>query len=307
MAEFKVLLFYKYVKIEDTLALVGWHKAYGAEYGLKGRILIGDEGINATLAGKTEDADSYVAELKKDPRFADIDFKESNADSMPFPKLKVKYRKEIVTLGLENDVDMTSLSTEQRGTYLTPDEVQQLVDKGDEYYFVDARNEYEAKIGKFKDAIIPEIENFREFPEFLKKMDHLKNKKVIFYCTGGIRCEKATAYAKREGFEDVYHIQGGIQRYAEKYPKGAFEGSMYIFDDRIAVQFDKDPDRKIITECMYCAKPCDEYKNCFNSACNARIIVCDDCYKTNEGCCSLECREIKHPRKVKFRFEDKLV
>lgn len=300
---YKVILYYKYVKIEDPIELVNWHKVFGEKNGLKGRILIGDEGINGTLGGSEESVNLYIQEMQKDDRFADIDFKDSFYTDIPFPKLKVKYRKEIVTLGLKDDIDM---SKERPGTYLTPEQVQELIDSGKKVTFVDARNNYESKIGKFKDAIIPDIENFREFPDFLKSIEDLKDETVIFYCTGGIRCEKATAYAIRQGFKNVYHIKGGIQRYAEKYPKGGFEGSMYVFDDRIAVAFDESEDRKVLTSCEFCGIPSDSYKNCFNAKCNKRIICCDECFAKEEGCCSEECKEIKHPRKVKFRFEKQL-
>jgi UPF0176 protein len=299
----KVLLFYKYVKLENPQEIVLWQKQICNGTEIKGRVLIGIEGINGTVSGTDEEMAHYIAETIKDPRFSDIDFKESYSDVLPFPKLKIKARKEIVTLNLEDDVDIFA---EKRGTYLEPDSMYELLQSGEEFYIVDARNSYESKIGKFKDAITPEIENFREFPEFLKELEHLKDKKVVFYCTGGIRCEKASTYAIKQGFENVYQLHGGIQRFAEKYPKAGFEGSMYVFDNRIGIAFDKDADRTILTECMFCEKACDEYKNCYNAKCNARIIACDDCYKENEGCCSDDCRKVKHGRKVKFRFEEKL-
>jgi UPF0176 protein len=297
-----VILFYKYIPLNGEDAVLEQQKfCEGTE--LKGRVLIGDEGINGTLAGSRDDVDKYIGRMLADPKYSDIDFKESESDFMPFPKLKIKCRKEVVTLNLEEDIDM---QTATRGKYLLPDEMYELLKSNEEYYIVDARNNYETKIGKFKDAIVPDIENFREFPDFLKNLVDLKKKKVIFYCTGGIRCEKATAYAIKQGFENVYQLHGGIQRYAEKYPKLGFEGSMYVFDNRIGISFDKSPDRVILTNCEYCNISCDDYKNCFNSQCNKRIIICDECYKTNEGCCSDECRQIKHPRKVEFRFKDKL-
>lgn len=300
--KFRVLLFYKYIKLNPQIKIEEQRKiCLGTN--IKGRVLIGEEGINGTVGGSFDEIEHYLTEIRKDPDFADIDFKESESDIPPFPKLKIKYRKEVVTLGLKDDIDMQS---SPRGKYIKPDEVQELIEKGEEVYFVDARNNYESKIGKFKDAFIPDIENFRDFPEYLTGLEHLKKKKVIFYCTGGIRCEKATALAVREGFEDVYHIEGGIQRYAEKYPKGNFEGKMYVFDDRIGVAFDESEDRTILTSCEFCNKPCDDYKNCFNSKCNKRIIACDACFKENEGCCSQECKEIKHPRKVEYRFKEKL-
>lgn len=298
--KYKVILYYKYVRIDDPIDLISWWKTFCIDRNIKGRIIVGDEGVNGTAGGRTEDIDEFMEIMRDDPRFADIDFKESFTDTDPFPKLKIKYRKEIVSFGQEN-IDM---NVDKQGQYLSPEQLQEMIDNGVQFHFVDARNEYEWKIGKFKDAIVPEIENFREFPDFLKKLEHLKDDTLVFYCTGGIRCEKATAYALKQGFRNVFHIKGGIQRYAEKYPKGAFEGSMYIFDDRIAVAFDEDEDRKILTKCMFCGKPSDSYKNCFNAKCNLRMIACDDCYTANEGCCSEECKQIKHKRRVKFRFEN---
>lgn len=302
--KYKVLLFYKYVKLKDPQAVVDWQKKICEGTGITGRVLIGYEGVNGTVAGTEVEMQRYIDETVKDDRFADIDFKESWSDIEPFPKLKVKFRKEVVTLGLEDDIDMDQA---QKGKYLEPDEVQALIEKGEDVVFVDARNEYEWKIGKFENAILPDIENFREFPQFLReKKEELKDKKVVFYCTGGIRCEKATALAVREGYEDVYHIHGGIQRYAEKYPKGGYKGAMYVFDNRIAVHFDEAEDRTVLTECEFCHKPWDVYKNCFNATCNRRMIVCEDCFKKNEGCCSDECREIKYPRKDSKKYEQLL-
>lgn len=298
-----VLLFYKYVKIEHPEIEVSFQRDICKDTDIKGRVLIGLEGINGTVAGTREEVDHYMAEMRKDQRFSDIDFKEGESDFMPFNKLKIKARKEVVTLGLGNeDIDMQNTD---KGTYLEPDQMYELLNSGEEFYIIDARNTYESKIGKFKNAITPDIENFRDFPKALEELDHLKDKKVVFYCTGGIRCEKATAYAKKKGFKDVYQLHGGIQRFAEKYPKGGYEGAMYVFDDRIQVTFDKSDDRVILTECEYCKEKCDEYKNCFNAKCNKRMIICDECFKKNEGCCSEECKEIKYPRK-EYRFQDKL-
>jgi UPF0176 protein len=300
-----VILFYKYINLDGPITLAQQQKICESTQ-IKGRVLLGDEGINGTLAGTRAEIDHYIAAMRADERFADIDFKESEAETMPFPKLKIKYRKEIVTLGLgEEDVDMNNPKT-PRGNYLNPDEMKELLESDQEYYLVDARDDYESKIGKFKDAIEAPIQNFREFPAFLETLEHLKDKKVVFYCTGGIRCEKATAFAIKKGFKDVHQLHGGIHRYAEKYPEIGFEGAMYVFDNRIVMRFNKNPDRVILTKCMFCEKPSDDYKNCYNSQCNARMVVCDDCYKEHEGCCSEACKEIKHPRKTEFIFQEKL-
>ena len=297
---YKVILYYKYIKLDSPIDVVNWHKEFCSKHSLKGRVLIGYEGINGTLGGAEKDIEAYIKEMQKDERFSDIDFKDSYYTDIPFPKLKVKYRKEIVTLGLKEDIDM---SEAPKGTYLTPEELQKKIDNGEKITFIDVRNEYESKIGKFKDAITPQIENFRDFPSFLEKIKDLKDETLVFYCTGGIRCEKATAYAIKQGFKNVFHIKGGIQRYAEKFPKGAFEGSMYVFDDRIAISFDNSSDRKILTKCMFCETSCDTYKNCFNAKCNMRMIVCDECYKAHNGFCSKECESVQHARKDHAKFE----
>ncbi len=291
---YKVILYYKYVNLSDPLEVVDWHKKFCAENNLKGRVLIAHEGINGTLGGLESDIDKYIQELSKDSRFSHIDFKASYHNENPFPKLKVKLRKEIVTLGLPEDIDM---SLAQKGTYLTPEELQAKIDQKEKIIFVDARNDYESRIGRFKDAITPNIKTFKEFPLFLKSIEHLKNETLVSYCTGGIRCEKATAYAIQQGFKKVFHLKGGIHRYLEKFPNGAFEGSLYVFDERISIVFGKDKNRKILTNCVFCGKPYDTYKNCFNAKCNKRFIVCDDCYREHQGFCSTECAQTQHNKR----------
>lgn len=275
--------------------------------GIKGRILLGKEGINATAGGTEEEIKYFVEEIKKIKEFEDIDFKYSDATFNPFPKLKVKVRQEIVTLGPDaKDVDMSKAAP---ANHITPEQLEAFYNEDEENLVViDARNEYEFRIGKFRNSITTDIENFRELPGKLKEIkDQVKGKKVVFTCTSGVRCEKLTAYAKSIGFEgEIYQLNGGMQRYLEKFPASNFEGSLYVFDDRISVAYDKNPDRKIISNCEFCGKPNDSMKNCFNAKCNKRMVACDECFKEHEGCCCEECREIKYPRKVKYRFEEKL-
>lgn len=304
---FIVTIFYKYVKLIDPESIKKQIRKICEGTGIKGRILLGNEGINATAGGTEAEIKYFVEEMAKIPEFEDIDFKYSEASSNPFPRLKVKVREEIVTLG--PDAKHIDMSKAAPANHISPDTLEKFYNEDEENLIViDARNDYEWKIGRFRNSITADIENFRDLPKFLNKIkDEVKGKKVVFTCTSGVRCEKLTAYAKDIGFEgEIYQLNGGMQRYLEQYPASNFEGSLYVFDDRISIAYDKSPNRKIISNCEFCKKPSDSFKNCFNAACNKRMIACDECYKENEGCCCDECREIKHPRKVKFIFEEKL-
>jgi UPF0176 protein len=302
---FKVVIFYKYVVLENPEAIMKQIRSFGERIGIKGRILLGKEGINATAGGTEEQVIEFTKEMQSIPEFADIDLKYSDSEKPPFPKLKIKVREEIVSLG--PDAAHIDMSEVEPGVHITAQELEELYEKEEDFVVLDARNDYESKIGKFKDSITPDIENFRDLPKFLQEnKDKVKDKKVVFVCTSGVRCEKATAYAKSIGYEEIYQLNGGMQRYLENYPSSNFEGSLYVFDDRIAIAYDKSPDRQIISECLYCKIKTDSYKNCFNAKCNARIVVCDECFRENDGCCSEDCKKIKHPRKVEFRFSDVL-
>lgn len=305
--KYTVVIFYKYVVLKDPEKIRDSIKSSGDKIGVRGRILLGTEGINATAGGTVTQVEEFVEEIKKISEFSDIDFKYSDADFNPFPKFKVKVRPEIVTLGPDaKDVDM---SKAEPANHISAEELEKLYnEEADNLAVIDARNEYEFRIGKFRNSVTVDIENFRELPKKLIEIkDQVQGKKLVFTCTSGVRCEKLTAYAKSIGYEgEIYQLNGGMQRYLEKYPDKNFEGSLYVFDDRISVAYDKSPDRKIISECEFCHKPCDSMKNCYNAKCNKRMVACDECFKEHEGCCSDECREIKYPRKVKYRFEEKL-
>jgi UPF0176 protein len=307
MEKFIVVIFYKYVKIQNPEDIKEKLFKIAEGTSVKGRIILGEEGINATAGGTIEDIKRFVEELSKIKGFHGIDFKYSDASFNPFNKLKIKIRPEIVTLGNEaKHIDMTKA---EPARHISPEELERLYkDEQENLIVIDARNRYEWQVGKFRNSITPEIENFRDIPKFLKKIKNkVKGKKVVFACTSGIRCEKLTAYAKSIGYKgDIYQLEGGMQRYLEKYPSSNFEGALYVFDDRITITYDNSPDRKIISICEYCHEPCDSIKNCFNAKCNKRMIICDDCFKKQQGCCSEECQKIKYPRKVKYRFEEKL-
>ena len=199
---------------------------------VRGTLLLASEGINGTVAASREGVNSLLAWLRNDPRLSDIDYKESFTDRLPFKRTRVKLKKEIVTMGVPG-IDPKRVV----GTYVSPHEWNQLISDPD-VLLVDTRNDYEVKVGTFKDAINPATETFREFPGFVKEnLDPKKHKKVAMFCTGGIRCEKSTAYLKEQGFDAVYHLKGGILKYLEEVPdeETLWEGECFVFDERVTV------------------------------------------------------------------------
>ncbi|HRQ90658.1 MAG TPA: rhodanese-related sulfurtransferase, partial [Bacteroidia bacterium] len=233
---FQVLLYYRYAPIADPAGYCERHRELCAGLGLRGRILIGAEGINGTVSGPTPATEAYMAALSVDPATAGIEFKIDPAEDHVFPKLSVKVRHEIVTLGLpeEEDIDPNQLTGER----LSPKEFLAAMEE-DDVLLIDGRNDYEARIGHFRGAICPPIRNFREFPAWLgENADRLRGRKILTYCTGGIRCEKLSGYLRREGFDQVYQLDGGIVKYG-KDPETqghGFDGLCYVFDERVAVE-----------------------------------------------------------------------
>lgn len=281
---YRVLLYYKYVHIADPAQFVNEQKILCQKLQLKGRILIAQEGLNGTVCGTIEQAKEYQAALRSDPRFVDIEFKEHDYDANPFPKLKVKLRQEIVTLGVPD------LSSEEAGQHLSPEQWHELAQQED-VVVLDVRNNYESTIGKFQNAITPDIDNFRDLPVWLQKHQELKDKKVLIYCTGGVRCEKASGLLKRSGVQDVYQLHGGIINYGKHIPDGLWQGSCFVFDDRMAVPVNDEEHHQVISECQYCKTPTDTYYNCCNMECNALILLCSDCRAKSNQACSLECAQ----------------
>jgi UPF0176 protein len=279
----KVLLYYKYVRIDDPERVRKEHFLLCERLDLKGRVLIAEEGINGTVCGDDSNIEEYKDIFTSDARFADIAFKESSSDNQVFPKLRVVVRDEIVTLG-NSDV-----SADTAAEYITPDELNALLHSGEEFYLVDARNNYESAVGKFKGAITPDINNFRDFPEAIKELESLKKKKIVTYCTGGVRCEKASALMKNEGFENVYQLHGGIVTYGNSYPDDGYEGKCYVFDKRITVDINTPDNEVVISECIHCGQKSTRYINCSNVLCNKQIICCEVCDAQFQGGCSAEC------------------
>ncbi len=276
----KILLYYKFTPIADPTAVQLWQKTLTESLGLKGRILISRHGINGTVGGEMDSLKAYIKATKQFAGFKDIVFKWSDGERDDFPRMSVKARKELV--GFKNSDDEFEVDEKGvigGGVHLKPKQVHELVEKyGDDVVFFDGRNEHEAKIGKFKNAVVPNTNTSRDFIVELEsdKYDDLKNKKIITYCTGGIRCEVISAMMKKRGFNDVYQIDGGIVKYGEAYgDDGLWEGSLRVFDDRMTVDFSDHA--KVIGECSHCGGPTNNYENCAWANCNDLVLICLNC------------------------------
>lgn len=292
----RILLYYKYVEIQYPEAVAKWHRTICKELGLTGRVIIAHEGINGTLGGTQEATQTYMDELLKDERFQGIDFKQMPGDETCFPRMRIVVKEEIVKLGL----DTKKVTVRDTGKYLTPEQAHELLNnKPGDLILIDTRNDYESRVGTFRDAIIPNTKTFREFPEFiLKNKELLQDKQVLMFCTGGVRCERATAFVNQQNIaKEVYHIEGGIQRYIEKYPNGHFRGSNYVFDARITDRINED----ILGTCDICAAPWDQYVNCVNAMCNKHFIGCPTCVTQYEECCGQTCLDKVKNGEVKKR------
>lgn len=228
-----VATFYKFVKLPDFAEKREPLLSYCNEQGIKGTILLAAEGINGTIAGSRQAIDSVLSFLRSDPRLVDLEHKESCADSEPFDRMKVRLKQEIVTLGLP-EID----PNEQVGTYVTPEEWNELI-CDPEVTVIDTRNDYEVSIGTFSRAQNPNTASFRQFPEYVRHhLNPSQHKKVALFCTGGIRCEKATSFMLAQGFQEVYHLKGGILKYLEEIPpeESLWQGECFVFDQRVAVR-----------------------------------------------------------------------
>jgi UPF0176 protein len=273
----KIILYYKFQPIADPEMVRLWQRALCEKLNLKGRILISKHGINGTVGGELADVKAYVKETKQ--YFKDTQFKWSDGSRDHFPKLQIKVRDEIVSFGAAEELKVDEKGVVGGGTHLKPAQVNELVEKyGEDVVFFDGRNTYEAAVGKFKNAVVPDTRTSKDFIRELDsgKYDDLKNKKVVTYCTGGIRCEILTPLMKNRGFEEVYQIDGGIVKYGEAFgDDGLWEGSLYVFDDRMGVEFSDHA--KVIGTCIHCGEATSNYENCALKSCNDLVLICEDC------------------------------
>lgn len=275
-----VLIYYKYLKIENPEAEMDYQKDMCERLSLKGRIIIATEGINGTVEGLAKNTEEYCKEMEQ--KFGYIFFKKSKGTGGSFPKLQIKVRDEIVSghLGVDpNQITGKYISAEELHSWLNP----KPGESKKEFYIVDMRNDYEHKSGHFEGSILPPLKNFRDLPKILPTLEHLKDKTLVTCCTGGIRCETASGFLIKNGFKDVYQIEGGIVTYMEKYPNQDFVGKLYVFDRRMLMGFNTDsPDHKVIGRCEVCGVASENYIN--TKAPNGErnhIICCENCIAEN--------------------------
>ena len=276
MSQFVVAALYKFVTLDDYHALREPLLSVCDEAQIKGTLLLAREGINGTIAGSREGIDRVLAALRSDVRLADLEHKESLDDHMPFYRMKVKLKKEIVTLGLEG-IDPNA----QVGTYVKPQQWNDLI-RDPDVVLIDTRNKYEYGIGTFAGALDPKTTTFREFPAYVREnLDPAKNKKIAMFCTGGIRCEKASAFMLKEGFEEVYHLEGGILRYLEEVPEEdtTWEGECFVFDNRVAVNHRLEKGQ--YDQCHGCRHPITETDKL--SPHYEQGVCCPGCYTSLTG------------------------
>lgn len=289
----KILLYYKFTPIKDPQAVRLWQKTLAESLELRGRILISSHGLNGTVGGELEDLKSYIKATKEHPAFKDTAFKWSDGSREDFPRLSVKVRDEIVAFDAADELRVDENGVIGGGTHLKPKEVHDLVESRDDVVFFDGRNAHEAAIGKFKNAIVPDVNTSRDFIKELEsgKYDDLKDKPIVTYCTGGIRCEILSSLMMNRGFTEVYQIDGGIAKYGEEFgDDGLWEGSLRVFDDRMTMEFSDHT--AVIGECSHCKEATSNYENCAFANCNNLVLICDNCKEQPELLYHTElCRE----------------
>lgn len=280
----KVILFYKFVPVADPEMTMRWQRELCQRLELKGRLIISKHGINGTLGGDIKKLRQYKSQMNASVIFKGIQYKWSEGAGDEFPKLSIKVRPELVSFKKPDEITVGDKGVVGGGKHLKPEKVNELVEKyGDEVVFFDGRNKYEADIGRFKNAVVPDTQTTRDFAHEIEsgKYDNIKDKKVVTYCTGGIRCEVLSVMMKNRGFKDVYQIDGGIVKYGEKYAdEGLWEGNLYIFDGRMNHKFsDKAKD---IGECVHCSSKTSNFENCADKSCNRLVLICKNCYSSAE-------------------------
>ena len=297
----KIILYYKFTSVQNPAAIQLWQTALCARLGLNGRIIVSKHGINGTVGGEIEAIQNYIEAMEQNHTpaqlweglkvwdnedelavsdhtadFSDIEYKWSDGGYSDFPKLNVKHRQELVTLAPDEEFNPFD-----QGTALRPEQWHEFMAANPDVPILDARNDYESDIGKFKNAIAPNIKTFKEIKPELEKLD--KDKPIMTYCTGDIRCEYLSAYMKHKGFKEVYHLDGGIVKYGEVFgDQGFWDGKCFVFDNRMKVAFSDES--KDIGACASCKTQTSEHINCANTACNRLILKCPDCATKDMYC-----------------------
>ncbi|HPU04623.1 MAG TPA: rhodanese-related sulfurtransferase [Rhodoglobus sp.] len=273
----KILLFYAFTPLVDPEAVRLWQRDLGLSLGLGGRIILSKHGINGTVGGDVRAVKMYLRKTREYAPFRDIDVKWSEGTGDDFPRLSVRVRDELVSFGAPDELTVDETGVVGGGARLTPEQLHELVAEK-EVTFFDGRNAFEAQIGHFKDAIIPPVSNTREFVAELDsgRYDHLKDRPVVTYCTGGVRCEVLSSLMISRGFSEVYQLDGGIARYGEAYgDDGLWEGALYVFDKRMSVEFSDHA--AVVGTCVACGESSRHMQNCADPACRVQLVVCETC------------------------------
>ncbi|MDP1625245.1 MAG: rhodanese-related sulfurtransferase [bacterium] len=296
----EILLYYKYASIRNPEKFAAEQRTFCEAHGLKGRIIVANEGINGTIEGLKKNTKLYRSFMSQKRGFADIHWKVSGGIGRAFPRLSVKVRSEIVSLSLEKSKDTDVDPRKVTGVHLKPEELRRWFKKGEKFTIIDMRNNYEHKVGAFEGSVLPPLKNFRDLPKAIPKLKKFTNDKVLTVCTGGVRCEKASGYLIKKGFKDVYQLDGGIVSYMEKYPGDHFKGSLYVFDGRVTMAFDpkNGGKREVIGRCEICDKKTEDFADCTNSTCRTQILCCASCVKKDKAFCSAKCTKyvIRNPK-----------
>ena len=273
-ATYPVILFYKYVAIGDAETFADGQRELCRALGLKGRILIASEGINGTLAGPTEAVNRYIEALKADVRFSDVEIKVSAGDIDTFPKLVVKVRAEIVTL------NAGSIAPD-KDNQLSPAEWKRMLEENPDALALDIRNRFESDAGRFANAVVCDIEHFRELPQYVDRLESLKEKTVLMYCTGGIRCEKASALFRSKGFKNVFQLHGGIAAYQEQFGNEHWQGECFVFDQRMTVRVEEGLVQ--VGRCAHTGRATSRFVNCLHDPCHKLFILSTEAEAENRN------------------------
>jgi len=289
--EYSVLLYYCYAHIADPEAFREEHHLLCLELDLRGRIIVAEEGLNGTVSGTKENCEEYMRKVHSDNRFRTTEFKVESHDEMAFTKLHVRVKPEIVYSGLSH-----INPNERTGAYIEPAAFREILrEEPEDTIIVDVRSNYEHNVGRFKNAKTFDIENFRDFPDKVEELREYKDKKVITYCTGGIKCEKASAFLLEQGFENVYQLHGGIIKYGLEAGGEHFEGKCYVFDNRI-VKDVNEVNPTVVSRCIVTGEPSDRMVNCANPECNKHVPMSEAGAAKYDGCCSEECSNAPNVR-----------
>ena len=289
---YKVLLYYKYVTLDDPKKVCDNQRELCESLNLKGRIIIAHNGINGTVEGSIENTAKYIEAMQKDKRFSNIVFKKSQGTGKALPRLQVRVRHDLVS---DYTAEWGINPSEITGTYITAEELHAWIQTKKKFYIMDMRNDYEHKSGHFEGSVLPLIETFRDLPKVLPELKKYDDRPIVTVCTGGIRCERASGLLLKYGFKHVYQLQDGIVTYMEKYPNEDFKGKLYVFDNRILMGFETESSKhEVIGKCAVCSTTSEEYINCRNDNCHRHLIICADC-RSEDGTvtCPQGCRIMK--------------